>query len=327
MIATTRIAAYVYGITTAAVMFMCIGANAAAQAAPVSDEAAVAQLGKEFASGKMDVNGTTLYYVRGGSGPSLILLHGFSQDWYEWRRVMPGLAKRFAVVAFDLRGIGESKTGQGGFDAANLGEDIFQLAQALKLGKFYLVGHDVGAMASYALARLHPEALRGLMIMECPMPGIDPWAQVVAEPELWHINFQQTPELPEILVMGHQDAYFGRFYKMGMVDHGAINEADAAHYFAAYATHEQLKAAFDVYRALPANSKFNASHREPIALPLTLVGGERSFGNALGTLSGNLKNYGWQDVRFELVHGAGHYLPDEKPEQVEALIERYASRN
>jgi hypothetical protein len=63
-------------------------------------------LGKEFASETATVNGITLHYVRGGKGPSVILIHGLPEDWFEYRAIMPQLAKRFTVIAVDLRGIG-----------------------------------------------------------------------------------------------------------------------------------------------------------------------------------------------------------------------------
>src|ERR1700693_36168 len=83
---------------------------------------AVAKLGKGFVSYTAKVNGTTLYYVRGGTGPAVILVHGFSQDWYEFRHIMPRLAKQFTVIAIDLRGIGGSSPTPSGYDAANMGE-------------------------------------------------------------------------------------------------------------------------------------------------------------------------------------------------------------
>src|ERR1700727_1828470 len=84
---------------------------------------------QDFASETMMVNGTALHYVRGGNGPPIILIHGFPQDWFEYQRIMPRLAKHFTVVAVDLRGIGGSKATPGGYDAANLAEDIQQLSK------------------------------------------------------------------------------------------------------------------------------------------------------------------------------------------------------
>jgi pimeloyl-ACP methyl ester carboxylesterase len=304
---------------------LCIGGSAAPQSQQQRGvDPAVAQLGNGFVSGTATVNGTSLHFVRGGSGPVVILLHGFPQDWYEWRKTMPLLAKAFTVVAVDLRGVGESSEAKDGYEAANLAEDIHQLTQQLKLEHAYVVGHDVGGMVAYALARLHPEDMRGVMILECPIPGTDPWEKVKSDPALWHINFQGTPELPEQLVEGRQEIYFRHFFRIGTIDHSAISDADVAHYVKAYASPLQLRAAFEVYRAFPANEKFNAAHRDAIKVPLVLVGGDHSFGKVMTSLKDVLGAYGWENVRVEVLHNLAHYIPDEQPEKIAALIERYA---
>ena len=113
-----------------------------------------------FVSELTTVNGISLHYVRGGEGPPLVLIHGFPQDWFEYQRIMPRLAKHFTVVAVDLRGIGGSKATPGGYDAANLAEDIQQLLKALKLQQAsYTVGKTsvlqlIDAQRTYAQARL-----------------------------------------------------------------------------------------------------------------------------------------------------------------------------
>lgn len=73
------------------------------------------ELGAGFAAETANVNGTTIHYVRGGRGPAVVLLHGFPQDWFEWRRVMPRLSQRFTVVAVDLRGVGGSAPSASGY--------------------------------------------------------------------------------------------------------------------------------------------------------------------------------------------------------------------
>ena len=286
---------------------------------------AVAELGAGFSSATADVNGTTLHYVRGGTGPAIILLHGFPQDWYEFHQVMPRLAKSFTVVAVDLRGIGGSRATPGGYDAANLAKDIRQLARQLQLERSYLVGHDMGGMVAYAFARLYPDEARGVMTLDVPLPGIEPWEAVKADPLLWHINFHQTPDLPELLVAGRQALYFRHFFDLGTVDKEAIGSEAAAHYARAYAAPEQLRAAFELYRALPANEEFNAAQRGTIDLPLVLAGGDQSFGPLLPGLAETLHTFGWSNVSVEIVENGGHYLPDEQPAAVAVLIERYAA--
>jgi pimeloyl-ACP methyl ester carboxylesterase len=74
--------------------------------------------------------------------------------------------------------VGRSAAKPGGYDAANLAEDIQQLAQRLKLERVYVAGHDIGGMVAYAFARRYPQATRGVMILDVPLPGIEPWEAV-----------------------------------------------------------------------------------------------------------------------------------------------------
>src|SRR5215471_8136869 len=94
-----------------------------AQSKQSSESRIPAELGRGFESKFAQVNGTQLHYVRGGNGPAVILLHGFPEDWYEFRLVVPRLAKGFTVIAVDLRGVGDSAPARSGYDAGNLAED------------------------------------------------------------------------------------------------------------------------------------------------------------------------------------------------------------
>src|SRR5258707_3573060 len=116
-------------------------------------------LGKEFASETARVNGITLHYVRGG-GPAVILIHGFPQDWFEYRAIMPRLAKQFTVIAVDLRGVGGSTATPGGYDAADMAEDLHQLAAALKLEHVYIGGHDIGREVAISFCSRYPPGTR-----------------------------------------------------------------------------------------------------------------------------------------------------------------------
>src|ERR1700722_20634200 len=171
----------------------------------------LALLGGGFVSETAQVNATTLHYIRGGTGPAVILLHGFPEDWYAYHRVMPQLAKQFTVVAVDLRGIGGSAATVGGYDAANMAQDVHQLAEHLHLDHVYVVGHDIGGMVAYAFVRRYPGSSRGAMLLDAPVPGLGPWDAVKSSPITWHINFQQTPDLPEQLIAGREAIYLRHF--------------------------------------------------------------------------------------------------------------------
>jgi pimeloyl-ACP methyl ester carboxylesterase len=81
----------------------------------------------------------------------------------------------------------------------------------------------------------------------------------------------------------------------------------------------------EYYRAFPANEQFNAAQRDKIAAPFVLVGGEHSFASLLPKMATDLRAHGCENVSVEIIKGGAHYLLDEKPEAVAALIERYAS--
>ena len=278
-------------------------------------------LGREFGSETATVNGITLHYVRGGNGPAVILIHGFPQDWSEYRAIMPRLAKRFTVIAVDLRGVGGSTATPGGYDAANMAEDVYQLASALKLERAYVVGHDVGGMVAFAFARRHREATRGAMILDVPLPGIAGWDEIQGDPGVWHIRFMQVPELPEKLVTGRQAEYFSYFFSFGQ-----FSRSEIAHYVKSYAAPAQIHAAFEMYRAFPANVQFNVAQHGPSDVPLFVGAGDGSpFAKLVPKMADGLRANGFTHVETGLIRGSVHYLVEDQPNEVAELIERYAS--
>jgi pimeloyl-ACP methyl ester carboxylesterase len=282
---------------------------------------ALAELGAGFISAAVNVNGITLHYVRGGTGPAVILLHGFPEDWYEYHKVMPRLARKFTVMAVDLPGIGGSTGKPGGYAAADAADDIHQLQEQLHLEHAYVVGHDIGGMVAYAFVRRYTEAVRGAMILDAPLPGLAPWKEIAAKPFNWHIHFQQVPGLAEELVAGRQAVYFRYF-----LDPRYVSDAEVARYAESYAAPEHLHAAFEVYRAFPANEKFNAEQQSRIDVPLVLaVGSESVFLKDLPTIAKALRAHGCTNVKTRVIEGSGHYVADERPGIVEGFVEKYAS--
>ncbi|MDT7747502.1 MAG: hypothetical protein QOD96_1164 [Pseudonocardiales bacterium] len=292
---------------------------------PDSDPA-LARLGGDFASGTAAVNGTTIHYVRGGRGPALVLLHGFPQDWFEWRRLMPRLAERFTVIAVDLRGVGGSAAPADGYAATDLAEDVHQLLGVLGIDRAHVVGHDIGGWVAYAFARLHPDSASTLLIMETLIPGIEPFLHLDIDVPLWHGEFHMIPDLPEALVADRQAIYFRHFFDVGTNDNSVITDADVEHYACAYGDPDHLRSAFEVYRAIPANMSFNVERTTTVDVPLLLVGGEHVFGPVMPALAENLRaRHGWTDVRVEVLDNGRHYLAEERPDDVAELIERHAA--
>lgn len=290
-------------------------------------ESQSASLGEGFVSGTVKANGAMLHYVRGGTGPVVVLVHGFPQDWYAYHKIMPRLAKTFTVIALDMRGVGRSTAPPGGFDATDVAADIHQLAQMLKLERIYVVGHDNVGMIVYTFARLYPNATRGVMILDSPLPGIDPSEEVKADPSVWHFRFHQTPNLPEELLAGRQIVYFRDFFGRLALNREAISDADVGHYAGAYAMLAQLRAGLEFYRrAYPAAEKFNTADCGDIDVPILLAGGDHAMGRLIPRLAESLREHGCSSVTLEVIKDSGHWVVDEQPEIETELIERYASR-
>jgi len=230
---------------------------------------------------------------------------------------MPRLAKRFTVVAVDLPGIGKSAPATHGYDTVSLAADVHALADSLKLERPYVVGHDLGAHVTYAYVRRFPEALRGAMILDVPMPGLA--GSEEAGKGFWHVGFIMEPGLAEKLVLGRQAAFLDYFFNMGR-----FTPAERAYFTRAYGT-RQLHAAFEIYRAIPKNAEFNAAQTGSNPVPLTVAVGEKSpFGGLLDRFVEGYRAKGMTHVESARIAGVGHYVVADNPDGVAELIERSA---
>ena len=120
-----------------------------------------------------ELDDVLLHYVTAGSGPPLVLIHGWPQTWFEWIRIMPALAERYTVIAPDMRGLGDSSRPLTGYDKQTVARDIWQVVNG-KLGhdRFFLAGHDWGGVIAWAFAETHPELLDRLVILNAPHPRL-----------------------------------------------------------------------------------------------------------------------------------------------------------
>jgi pimeloyl-ACP methyl ester carboxylesterase len=289
--------------------------TAAASATPVAEATAAIQ------DGKADVNGVRYHYLlaRGG-GQTVVLLHGWGSTSYMWRFVMPPLVTRgYTVLAPDLRGLGDTTKPATGYEKTVIADDIRALVQTLNLGPTVnLVGHDMGGMVSYAYAAQHPDEIRTLAILDVPLPGIDPWDQIVQSPRTWHFRFYSVQDVPEMLIAGHELEYLKWFHNAEAVNSRAFtNEAEET-YGRAYAMPGALRAGFEYYRAFPNDVKANQEFaKRKLTMPVLGIGGVGSFGTIIGDHLRHVAN----NVQAINVEGAGHWVAEEQPAAVtDALL-------
>jgi pimeloyl-ACP methyl ester carboxylesterase len=261
-----------------------------------------------------DLGDVRLHYVTAGAGFPVVLLHGWPQSWYEWRRVIPGLAERFRVIAPDLRGLGDSSRPADGYDKKTVGSDVWRLVHdVLGLDAFYLVGHDWGGPTAYAVAAAHPDAVRKLVILDVTIPG-DGSPGISQGGRRWHHALHQTLDLPEALVAGREDIYLGWFYR----HYGAqpLADEDIAEYLRVYRQPGALRAGFAYYRAIARDMEDNAAVIAGFKLPMPVLalGGDRSWGRRMEVVESLCRVA--VDVQGGMVENCGHWMAEEQPEEL-----------
>lgn len=282
-------------------------------------------LGVAFKSNTLQLHNASLHYVSGGSGPAIIFLHGFSQDWYEFSQVMCLLANRYTVIAVDLRGIGKSKVTRADYDAETQANDIHELTSQLTIKDPYIVGHDMGGMIAYAYARLYPSETRGVAILDGPLPGTRSTDLMVKLPFLWHFTFHRLPKLPERLIGGREYIYFKRaFFLRFAKDKQAMTDADMRHYASAYTAPEQLRAGLGLYRTYRKNQAFMRAHRDELHVPILLLEGNYVSGKPGPTAKELVNKFGCRNVTAQVVVGCGHFMTDEQPHVIADLLQNQA---
>jgi len=275
-----------------------------------------------FTSRYIDTGELRLHAVIGGEGPPLLLVHGWPENWYAWRLLMPALAKDFEVIAVDQRGIGLSDKPLAGYDTGTLANDLVALMDALGHNRFALVGHDTGYFISYALAADHPGRVDRVVLAEVPgPPGVIPSPPLfIPEPannRLWHIPFNRVNnELTEKLVSGREDIFFGYEFAIQGGEKKLPDDVQQ-YYFDLYSDPDVLRGSFGLYRAWDTTVTQNEQRKsQPLTMPVLAIGGEQSWGEAAGE---GMKPAA-DDVQTVVIPGVGHWVAEQAPDEMLAAL-------
>jgi pimeloyl-ACP methyl ester carboxylesterase len=290
-------------------------------AAPASAKVEVFPSG--FRIQKIDVGGATLHVRVGGSGPAIVLLHGFGDTGDMWAPAAKALSKDHTIIVPDLRGMGLSSQPASGYDKKTQGQDIAKVMDALKVDKADLVTHDIGNMVGYALAAQFPARITKWVIIDAPLPGIGPWDEILKSPLLWHFNFR-GPDVDR-LVKGRERIYLDRFYNELSADPKTIDEATRNHYARLYARPGNMHYAFEQFATF--NTKDRADNKEfqakgKLPMPILALGADHSFGDTQAVV---MREVG-SNVEAGIVKNSGHWIMEEQPAQTVKLIKAFLDK-
>lgn len=278
-----------------------------------------------YASHFIKANGIQLHYVTAGEGPPLILLHGFPEFWYSWRKQIPELAKHYKVFAPDLRGYNKSDAPANinDYSLNELVKDIKEFIQNLGYEKAIVVAHDWGAGVAWSLAWKHPEVIEKLVILNMPYPAelkkqlTKNMRQLMRS---WYMFFFQIPFLPEFLLKLNLRYMLKQSFQGWCYNKDAFTDEDIEEYVKVYSQPGKLTPIINYYRALFRYPlKVEGKKPGPILKPVLLIWGEND--KALGKeLTYNTNKYCKGPLEIKYIPNCSHWVQHEQPELVNQYI-------
>lgn len=272
------------------------------------------------------VNGTRLHYVSAGDqGDPVLLVHGFPETWWAFRKLIPLLAARHRVYAVDLRGFGDSDIADENYSGAVAAEDLHALIEHLSVGAMHVVGQDVSGGVIFRLAATHPENVTSLTAIESALAGFG--AERLADVThggVWYIGALAAPGIAGLLFEKEARAFVGDYlYPLYGAPCTAVGPEDVTEFARTYGRPGGFSGAAGLYRGMLAEGEElrTLAQDRPLQMPVTTIGsrgGEFTYAAFRGVAT--------QEVTALQLSGVGHYVAQEAPYPLaDRLLEVFAS--
>lgn len=281
---------------------------------------------------QLDVNGTTINLVKGGSGPPMLMLHGYPQTHAMWNKVAPRLAEDFTVVCPDLRGYGDSGKVEGDPEHMNyskrvMAKDQVDVMKELEFDQFYLVGHDRGGRVSHRLTKDHPNSVLKLVTLDIiPTRTMFQIVDKDFATNTYHWFFLIQPfDFPEKVIGADPELYAGRGFSQVKDADMVFTPEALADYLRCFNNPGTIHAVCEDYRAGATIDLVHddADFDQKINCPMLAMWSSTGF---VGRTQDVLKI--WQDYATD-VRGqslaCGHYIAEEMPDEAYAAIKGFLS--
>lgn len=276
-------------------------------------------------------DGVDLNVAVGGSGPAVVLLHGFPQTHYMWRDVAIDLADEHTVIAADLRGYGESakppEADAHTYSKRTMADDIVRVASTLGHRRFGLIGHDRGGLVGVRAGLDHPNAIQYLGILDV-LPTLDTWdvLQGVNAKVAWHLYLMAQPSgLPEKMIKAVAEEFFASFLDAWDTDGSTFASEVRRHY-----VDSSVKAVDSIvadYRATAGiDLSMDREDREAgrtLRMPVGVI--SQDWGSQLGFDAAALWRTWAPDLAYEPID-AGHFMAEEKPAEIARFVRDLEAR-
>jgi epoxide hydrolase 4 len=265
----------------------------------------------------------TIRFSRTGSGPLVVLLHGFPENRSSWRhQIGPLVEAGFTVITPDLRGYGESDAPSGveAYTVDELAGDVAAIVRASGHARAHIVGHDWGGIVAWHFAAAHADLLDRLVILNSPHPGIFS-RRVRRPPQLfrsWYAAFFQLPFISEAALRAFDFAAVRSLFRRTPARVDTFSEAEIDGYVRGISGPGRLTAVLNYYRAAV---RHPSRRRVSTDAQTLVIWGEQDVALTIGLLDG-LERYA-PNVRIERIPEAGHWVQNEVPGRVTALLTEF----
>ncbi len=275
-----------------------------------------------FRTQRISTNGVTLHVRVGGTGPAVLLLHGFGETGDMWVPVAAALVNDHTVIVPDLRGMGLSSQSESGYDKKTQAHDIAGLLDSLNVTQIDLVTHDIGNMVGYAFAAEFPARVRRLVLIDAPIPGMGPWEDIIKGHKVWHFSFWGPDE--ERLVAGRERIYLDRFWNEFAATRTAFPEALRVHYAEIYARPGAMHAAFSQFEAFDQDVIDNRAFlaKGKLTMPVLALGGDKSYAQMMPVIARAVAT----NVEAGVIPNSGHWITEENPDATAELVTAFLSK-
>jgi pimeloyl-ACP methyl ester carboxylesterase len=278
------------------------------------------QFAPGFTAHSVHAGGRTIFYRIGGSGPAVLLLHGYGDTGQMWSALASVLAKTHTVIVPDLPGLGNSRpeSSSAQYDMASVARSIHSLMQQLKIQREAVVGHDIGLILAYSYAAQFRSDVTRLALMDGPIPGVGPWQTVLLFPAVWHFHFYGTNA--EQLTAGRERIYLDWLWNRFAFHPERIGDAERASIAASYAQPGAMRVGFTYFKDFDADASEDAAFaKRPLQMPVLAMAGEKSFAPLMpGFVKAVATN-----VRTSVIPDSGHWLMDENPTATIAALSSF----
>ena len=280
-----------------------------------------------FRHGFETIEGLRLHYVRAGreDAKPVVLLAGYPETWYAWRRVVPLLSDRFHVVAIDLPGQGDSDKPLEGYDTSTVARRVHALIAQLGLKRYAIAAHDVGAWVAFPYGLLFGDEITRLALLDAGIPGVTLPDMLPTVPDkawrTWHFAFHTVPDLPEALIEGKERIYLDWFLRRKTANPLSFGEADLDEYVRAFTLPGALRAGLAFYRAAQQSAEQNMVLTKGAKLPMPVLAVSADQGS-IPDMAAPLRPFA-NDLRGETIQRSGHFIPEEPPEVLANLLSRF----